>query len=118
MNDKINSMERPKTDWEAASRINEDPKEFNYRLWNGKPICSSISLKLDPTRALVDRNKHGQYESNHLLELTFFDGTKESVDIDVWGANFERSPKMVAAILTNPRNPKDVLGYEFTDTKF
>lgn len=57
MNDKISSMERPKTDWEAASRINQDPKQFNYRLWDGKPICSAVSKRKNPSKQqLVDKN--------------------------------------------------------------
>lgn len=50
--------------------------------------------------------------------LTFHDNTVLEVDVDDFGANFVHSPKMVAKVMTNPLNSKEVVGYEFTTKEY
>jgi len=91
---KVNEEE--KTTFQKAKEINKDPRKFSYSMWWWVPVLSYKSKKIDNTRDWHFKNKFGEYESNHLLELKLADGSTTDVEVVEFNRSATKSEKMIA----------------------
>lgn len=82
-----------------AKKINDDPKQFNYKLRGWVPVLSFTSKRKDPTKDLLYKNQFWSMESNHVLVLKLADGNEEEVEVTDFNSNFTRSEKQEAKII-------------------
>ena len=86
---------------------NQEPRRFNYQLWWGVPVLSSVSKRRDGTKELQYKNWKGIRESNHNVVLSLSDGTETEVDAVEYWKFHTKSEKMEA---TDENGNKIMLG--------
>jgi len=85
--------------FKEAKKINDDPKQFSYKIRGWLPVLSYTSKRKDITKDWTFKNQFGTIESNHLLVLNLADGSTTEVEITDFNANFTRSEKEEAKVV-------------------
>lgn len=77
--------------------VNNDPKQFMYKLRGWIPVVSYVSKKKDPTKDFLYQNQFGQFvEDNHVAELHLANGTTIDVPMNEFWKHHTKSPYMIA----------------------
>lgn len=92
-----------------AKKINDDPKQFKYKIWAGIPVLSSKSKKKDPTKPYMYFTPKWEQVVNQLVTLSLADGSEVDADVNEFGQFHESSPLQVATINTLPNGEKSYI---------
>lgn len=98
-----------------ARKINDDPKQFKYKLWAWIPVLSAKSKKKDATKPYMYFTPKWEQIVNQLVTLSLADGTEVDADVNEFGQFHESSAMQVATIKTMPNGEKS---YIFNTAEF
>lgn len=112
---KIKSSENKAQMFIDAKKINDDPKQFRYKIWGWIPVLSSKSKKKDITKPYMYFTPKWEQIVNQLVTLSLADWTEVDADVNEFGQFHESSTLQVATIKTAPNGDKS---YIFNTTEY
>lgn len=92
-----------------ARKINDDPKQYKYKLWGWVPVLSAKSKKKDTTKPYMYFTAKWEQITNQLVSLSLADGSEVDADVNEFGQFHESSELQVATVKTIPNGEKSYI---------